>query len=70
SVLDNISQPEWVIAAGDAVNGIGGEPIESDDDRSKLIKRLEQEMRTAAARLDFERAAQLRDRIYQLQTAE
>ena len=70
SVLDNISQPEWVIAAGDAVNGIGGEPIESDDDRSKLIKRLEQEMRIAAARLDFERAAALRDRIYQLQTAE
>ncbi len=70
SVLDNISQPEWVIAAGDAVNGIDGEPIESDDDLSKLIKRLEQEMRTAAARLDFERAAALRDRIYQLQTAE
>ena len=57
-------------AAGDAVDGIGGEPIESDDDRSKLIKRLEQEMRIAAARLDFERAAALRDRIYQLQTAE
>ena len=34
-----------------------------------LISRLEQEMRQAADRLDFERAANLRDRIFKLQNA-
>ena len=34
------------------------------------LERLEKEMKQAAARLDFERAAALRDRIYQIQTAE
>jgi excinuclease UvrABC helicase subunit UvrB len=38
-------------------------------DTAKLIVRLEKEMRQAAARLDFERAAQLRDRIFQLESA-
>jgi len=43
-------------------------PIDHSE-RSKLIERLEKEMKQAAARLDFERAAALRDRIYQIQTA-
>ena len=43
-------------------------PID-DSERSKLIERLEKEMKQAAARLDFERAAALRDRIYQMQTS-
>ncbi|MEC7707136.1 MAG: UvrB/UvrC motif-containing protein [Candidatus Thermoplasmatota archaeon] len=30
---------------------------------------MEKEMRQAAARLDFERAARLRDRIFQLESA-
>ena len=33
----------------------------------KLISKMEKEMKAAAARLDFERAAQIRDRIYQLE---
>ena len=41
-----------------------------DRERANLIERLEKEMKQAAARLDFERAAALRDRIYQIQTAE
>ena len=41
-----------------------------DTEKAKLIERLEKEMKQAAARLDFERAAALRDRIYQIQTAE
>ena len=41
--------------------------VENNDDRIKLINRMEREMKAAAARLDFERAAQLRDRIYQLE---
>jgi excinuclease UvrABC nuclease subunit len=42
---------------------------EVEGDTAKLIARLEREMRQAAARLDFERAAQLRDRIFQLESA-
>ena len=63
SVLDNVSQPEWVAAAYEAVT------TEDEGDVAKLIARLEKEMRQAASRLDFERAAQLRDRIYQLESA-
>ena len=63
SVLENVSQPNWVAAAYDVVvNDDGG-------DNAKLIVRLEKEMRQAAARLDFERAARLRDRIFQLESA-
>ncbi len=70
SVLDNISQPEWVVAAVDALRDEPEEASVAEGDREKLIARLEKEMKQAAARLDFERAASLRDRIYQIQTAE
>ena len=71
SVLDNISQPEWVDAAYEALteDDVEDTPID-DSERSKLIERLEKEMKQAAARLDFERAAAIRDRIYQIETAE
>ena len=70
SVLDNISQPEWVEAAYEALSEDDVEDTPIDDiERTKLIQRLENEMKQAAARLDFERAAALRDRIYQMQTA-
>ena len=62
-MLDNVSQPELVTAANEAV---GREDV---GDTAKLIARLEREMKQAAARLDFERAAQLRDRIFQLESA-
>tara|TARA_Y100001970_G_scaffold90459_2_gene114030 strand:- start:6210 stop:8504 length:2295 start_codon:yes stop_codon:yes gene_type:complete len=71
SVLDNISQPEWVESAYEI---LGEHNLQSnsidDEEKTKLIERLEKEMKQAAARLDFERAASLRDRIYQIQTAE
>ena len=63
SVLENVSQPEWVAAAHEVVTH------EVEGNTAKLIARLEKEMRQAAARLDFERAAQLRDRIFQLESA-
>jgi hypothetical protein len=63
SVLDNVSQPEWVEAAYVALEG------EEGGDTTDLITRLEREMRQAASRLDFERAASLRDRIFKLQNA-
>jgi excinuclease ABC subunit B len=63
SVLDNVSQPEWAeIPSGNADIGEGG-------DLSRIVEKLEKEMRAAAARLDFERAASIRDRIIQLQSA-
>ena len=61
SVLENVSQPEWV---GDPEGS-----AEEGEDQSVLISRLEKEMKQAADRLDFERAANLRDRIFNLQNA-
>jgi len=63
SVLDNVSQPEWVEAAYEAMGG------DDSGNTAELIARLEQEMSQAADRLDFERAASLRDRIFKLQNA-
>jgi excinuclease ABC subunit B len=67
SVLDNISQPDWIDDEANFSNLIGDESIEKSDERLKLISKMEKEMKAAAARLDFERAAQIRDRIYQLE---
>ena len=67
SVLDNISQPDWVNEEIERINTIADESVENNEERIKLISRIEREMKAAAARLDFERAAQLRDRIYQLE---
>ena len=63
SVLDNVSQPEWVAAAEELLFPV------NEDESTKLREKLEREMRQAAARLDFERAARLRDRIFQLEGA-
>ena len=38
-----------------------------DSETKRLIEKLEKEMKAAAARLDFERAADIRDRISELQ---
>ena len=62
SVLENVSQPEWI---GDPE----GLTEDESEDQSALISRLEKEMKQAADRLDFERAANLRDRIFNLQNA-
>jgi len=71
SVLENISQPEWVEAAYEVLDEDNVENIAIyEGERTKLIERLEKEMKQAAARLDFERAASLRDRIFQIRTVE
>jgi excinuclease UvrABC nuclease subunit len=62
SVLESISQPEWVDAAEEVLAGNVG-----DSETERLIEKLEKEMKAAAARLDFERAADIRDRISELQ---
>ena len=61
SVLELISQPEWVDAAEEALVG----KVE-DSEMGRLLEKLEREMKAAAARLDFERAAVIRDRISEL----
>ena len=63
SILSNISQPVWTQDGDDAPE------ISEDGDNEdllRLIERLQKEMKAAAARLEFERAAQIRDRITQL----
>ncbi|HSF29356.1 MAG TPA: UvrB/UvrC motif-containing protein, partial [Candidatus Tectomicrobia bacterium] len=42
----------------------------SQEELDRLIKRLRKEMKTAADRYDFERAAELRDRIFKLEGRE
>ena len=60
SVLDNVSQPEWIVDPED---------IEEGGELTELISKLEKEMRQSADRLDFERAATIRDRILRLTNA-
>jgi excinuclease UvrABC helicase subunit UvrB len=58
SVLENVSQPEWT--EHEVTDSAG------NDGEADVVSRLELEMRQAAERLDFERAAELRDRIYRI----
>ena len=58
SVLDNVSQPNFEVEMETEQSG--------DVNDDQLISKLEREMRAAAERLDFEKAAQIRDRIMQL----
>ena len=60
SVLENISQPEFEIDHGESSD------VPANIENEKIVSKLEREMRTAAERLDFERAAEIRDRIIQL----
>ena len=57
-VLSNLSQPDDVDVF-----------TEEHDSDSKLIERLRKEMKQSAERLDFENAARLRDRIFQLENS-
>jgi len=47
-----------------------GETYHSQEDLEKLIKKLRKEMKSAADRYDFERAAELRDRVFKLEGKE
>ena len=44
-------------------------PESEMDQNDRVISRLEKEMKAAASRLDFERAALIRDRITELREA-
>jgi len=58
NVLSNLSQPDDT-----DVN------TEEFDSKAQLIERLRKEMNQSAERLDFENAARLRDRIFQLENS-
>ncbi|MEE2747900.1 MAG: excinuclease ABC subunit UvrB [Candidatus Thermoplasmatota archaeon] len=58
NVLTNLSQPKDV--------DVGTEEFDS---KEQLIERLRKEMNQSAERLDFENAARLRDRIFQLENS-
>jgi excinuclease ABC subunit B len=49
---------------------VGDEEILSVKEAAKLVKRLRKEMLAAAKEQEFEKAAELRDRIKRLETAE
>jgi len=65
----NLGAGSW----GDDIISNLSQPVDADvytknrDSTNQLIERLRGEMNQSAARLDFEKAAQLRDRIFQLE---
>ena len=63
SLVDNISQPNWI---DEEINNFDDS---KNEELEKIIKKLKKEMKQAAERLDFERAATIRDRIYQMKNA-
>ena len=63
SVLENISQPEFIDRE---VENEGEGVLEISEEIANLIQKLQREMRQAAERLDFERAADLRDKIFNI----
>ena len=80
--LSRVSQPTWadvadLVLSGESATGniqSTGDGSEDSDvvgirghDLDHLIGRLQKEMKMAASRLEFERASQLRDRIFQLE---
>ena len=77
-LVSRVSQPTWAdVADSVLVSGMDSESGTTDrgdgyspdaiTDRERLIERMQKEMKVAAGRLDFERAAALRDRIFELQ---
>jgi excinuclease ABC subunit B len=66
-VLHSVYEADYVTVPLAAENE---EKYHSQEDLEKLIKKLRKEMKTAADRYDFERAAELRDRIFKLEGKE
>jgi len=58
-VLRSVEERDYVTVEADAPE----EGFESAEALAETVKRLEGEMKDAAKRLDFERAAELRDRL-------
>ncbi len=69
--VSNVSQPSWASVASSILEQdkatLTSDDTEKDVDLERLIERLGKQMKLAASRLEFEKAAQLRDRIFQLE---
>jgi excinuclease ABC subunit B len=67
--ISRVSQPSWAgIAESILLPESDMELLEkSDGERERFLRRLRKEMKISASRLEFEKAAQLRDRIFQLE---
>jgi excinuclease ABC subunit B len=61
-ILAGIGHPQREIDTGKSLRGLGTEEM-SKDEFSALIAGLEQEMLDRAAKLEFEKAAEIRDTI-------
>ena len=78
TIIRAIDSPLAALVSGDYVDfgvrgakgdrNVQGEELVSPENAEKLISRLRKEMRQAATRLEFERAAELRDRIHALES--
>jgi excinuclease ABC subunit B len=73
SIRKSVEEVRFVTRVADARADDAGakeeEKVETPLDRESLIEVLEQQMREAAAELDFEVAARLRDQIFELRAA-
>jgi excinuclease ABC subunit B len=72
TVRKAVAGPIGQVCGGDyvAVPDAGVAEFASREERTKAVSRLRKEMERAARKLDFERAAELRDRILALEKAE
>jgi excinuclease ABC subunit B len=64
--LAKIVEADYVDIPLDGVPGAPGGEIKTEEQLAELLKQLETQMREAAKKFEFERAAQLRDRIRSL----
>lgn len=75
SVIKSVEQVRFITRVADARSprvehgGRGGKDAGAGVDRSALIARLEREMQEAAAALDFETAARIRDHVFEIRAA-
>ena len=66
-----MSQPSWAEVSESHLSPNTNEDLNTEPnvELDRLVVRLQKEMKIAASRLEFEKAAQLRDRIFQLENA-
>jgi excinuclease ABC subunit B len=72
TVKKNIAAPIGAVCEADYVTVDAGEAwgFSSPEDLAKLLRKLRKEMERAARKLDFEQAAEIRDRLLALEKIE
>ena len=71
NTLSRVSQPAWAEVSESHLSPNTNDDLNTEPNvgLDRLIVRLQKEMKIAASRLEFEKAAQLRDRIFQLENS-